>query len=1238
MHDLGLTQLLDRDIKILSELLRSVSPRKSFSNHVNISSNYEDIKVTYERQKHRLEIMTEVEGSMSMKSYRRRLAASPRVRKNLIRQIESDVERDEDKNRTPAEIIQDVLACIKDRNEESATRVDKLNSLVRLIKNHERLKYTYPAKPFLYGLRFCVSDPVKEVRIAGYRALRYLIADTETLKQITDLHYDIFIMRSLAKDPKLFNDEREQVLKLLRTFSDVPGGTKLIPLGVMRAIVSIAEQPDEKLRNICLETLAEIMIREPKIVTSCGGMRVLLQALIDGPVELAEYLIMALLYVIDTPDSRECIRPGVDLEIVLSGFTDACNKGSKFEQQVRASSRAISVLLKSWTGIIYLCRDNKQAIKSIVESLRITSDETREIMLDMFFDIFRIKAPNWYPNFLSGKRITVYGNPEQKDNNIGEPPPSSINVHDRLNLLDHHLVVLLDIFMDSGLLDALVEIIEDKNQHVARKATLFIGEILQLSNRLLSVSRSIRIQSLPRLFSLATKFDDEIVRHSATAALSHIDNLNRTRNRLQINSVDNDSSLNPRSRNARQVENVKIKMGMQIDDKHFVSLLMESQVLSTKDGKKWDFETMMELLQGPLLNPRRLEEAIRSKFVKRLIGFFRPTSRRFSEIEKTSENEIFVTLGCTLVSTLLACSDGVRYLESNKFLRQIADGLNQLDPINGTSESEPLFSKERINNTLTSGYFTILGYFSKYKEGVRLLEKFKIFNTFYHLSELRSREDLIKAIITNLDYSLDGHPRILLSKVMTSGYKRVRLYATKHLGLILRTSSKKFNEWGIQLLITQLYDPAMEVCQMAVRVLEETCNHKENIESLVMLRPSLDHLGEVGNPLLLRFLSTSIGFKYLSEFDYVEREMDEWFQSRNQYYVTQLEVMLSTALKLGGGDNRFDDDDKMQPFDGISPPHFYGELAKTNEGCQLLREKGHFREFAKFVRAHKLESRDASGIAKLKSVLWTVGNIGSSKSGLQFLEEEDIIKDIVFIAENSSVLSLKGTCYFVLGLITKTASGIEMLEDLGWECVYDANTGIGTGLCIPVNSQAFLSFPKWKYTGFESALDTPSKPIVPCSSVERNLFKAMANLTNRILSNAGSRSLSKIRSQHPEVFTNLSTYYKAIQMLSTYHYRLPSRRLISELFDVDFTSEALEELDRLVEVQQNDELNGISDENSEDGNAEDIQQNDKKFTRTHRGSDGVIAVMSEDQNDINAEETVPKQALSPVLVIKGFRI
>lgn len=33
-----------------------------------------------------------------------------------------------------------------------------------------------------------------------------------------------------------------------------------------------------------------------------------------------------------------------------------------------------------------------------------------------------------------------------------------------------------------------------------------------------------------------------------------------------------------------------------------------------------------------------------------------------------------------------------------------------------------------------------------------LLEKFKLFTAFYHLTELRSREDLLKGIIENLDY------------------------------------------------------------------------------------------------------------------------------------------------------------------------------------------------------------------------------------------------------------------------------------------------------------------------------------------------------------------------------------------------------------------------------------------------------------------------------------------------------
>jgi len=65
----------------------------------------------------------------------------------------------------------------------------------------------------------------------------------------------------------------------------------------------------------------------------------------------------------------------------------------------------------------------------------------------------------------------------------------------------------------------------------------------------------------------------------------------------------------------------------------------------------------------------------------------------------------------------------------------------------------------------------MLGTLSMYKEGVeyvsfvflpaitetlvfRLMEQFKVFTALYHICELRSREDLVKGIIQNLNYSL----------------------------------------------------------------------------------------------------------------------------------------------------------------------------------------------------------------------------------------------------------------------------------------------------------------------------------------------------------------------------------------------------------------------------------------------------------------------------------------------------
>lgn len=56
----------------------------------------------------------------------------------------------------------------------------------------------------------------------------------------------------------------------------------------------------------------------------------------------------------------------------------------------------------------------------------------------------------------------------------------------------------------------------------------------------------------------------------------------------------------------------------------------------------------------------------------------------------------------------------------------------------------------------------------------------------------------------------------------------------------------------------------------------------------------------------------------------------------------------------------------------MTPPHFFGELTKTPEGCRYLREKGLVAEFAEVVRLHGMECGDQVVMTNVKSVLWAL--------------------------------------------------------------------------------------------------------------------------------------------------------------------------------------------------------------------------------------------------------------------------
>lgn len=517
----------------------------------------------------------------------------------------------------------------------------------------------------------------------------------------------------------------------------------------------------------------------------------------------------------------------------------------------------------------------------------------------------------------------------------------------------------------------------------------------------------------------------------------------------------------------------------------------------------------------------------------------------------------------------------------------------------GLTAQSPMFSQLRLSETLCSGYFAMIGTLSGDPKGLQMLDRWRMINMMYHIIDLKQRPDLIKLLLSNFDYSLHGHPRVLLSKALTAGSKDVRIHSTNVLRKYSSRSSSRAipiqgvgdSKWAIQLLVTQLYDPEVEVCATSIRILEEACNRREYLEYIVECRPALDHLGEIGAPLLLRFLSTSIGYHYLDGLDYISNEMDDWFLGRNDTYVNVIEAVLARAFGdfQDEASNRLSiDEDPWEPEktenDAHVPPHFYRELARTEEGCKLLREKGHFEEFAATIRDQGMQTADPEIVLKVKGCLWAVGNVGSMELGAPFLEESDVVEQIVKIAENHEIMSLRGTAFFVLGLLSRSIHGLEILSEHGW----DSNTttmGESLGLCIPNKLGKFFSYTPWKHEKApEIALDDCQKAAVAAATkdndiINQRILELIIDLGNTVLTKRAISELTHIKQKRVPGFKQPRLFRKIMTILECHNFRLPIRRFVIDLFDKNV-------MRQIVLDEESSEENLDSDDDGSQGGTE----------------------------------------------------
>jgi len=1079
---------------------------------------------------------------------------------------------------SPSYILAEILQALEAADLPSDYYVNHANELVELFKRHPTLKYDLAWSIFGLRMQVLLLSDSREVVASGYRLLRYAITDRKSLQTIRSLHTDYLVILSLVKESKA-RVEREQALKFVRAFLDVKGGTKEIHRSVVRVLVAVADHSDDQLRSIACLTLAEILLKDPEVVVEAGGITVLSESMGNGAYHAPETLITPFMHLMDLPARRGMLRNGFEFSSAFASFTEPYNSHGH-EERLKASSRVIAGMFKSWSGLMTLSLHDFLPVRSVVSSLYISTASVRNAVTDLIADILRIQFPSWASSFIGGRRLTTYGrvtnlradDASREGNSHGEEDPQ------KRNLVEHFIAVVLAILLRQGLLRALMHAESSSpSVQLRKKTSLLLAKVLKMAGDLLPSTWSAELQVMPGLFSSAIDFHTE-GRVQATATVYEVDRVNRTLYRSvagqasQIQTKEDGSAARTRAASKSQVE-------ASMDEAQFRQKMLDTGVLNTVNYNKWNWSLIQSLIDGPMQNPKRLDEATRiTKFVHRLLGFLRPFKFRFSDAPNTKVNQRYVRAGCSLVKTLLQTPDSAKYLADNKLIPQIAECLAQKDPMSGITSTAPLFSPERLSETLVGGYFAFLGVLCSDGKGLQILERWRIINMLYHIVELRDRDDLIMTLLTNLDYTLDSHPRIILAKAMIAGSKNMRMAATKILRKYAmmpiepQTVGGGAAEWSVKLLVSQLYDPEIEVCEVAIKILEEACDNIRSLEYVVKCRPALDHLGEIGAPLLLRFLSTSVGYHYLDGLDYITKEMDDWFLGRNDSYVTLVEASLARALADVPEKPQSTFEDSIEPRNyGHVPPHFYRELSRTAEGCELLKAKGHFEEFAATIQDFATESEDCETILKVKGCLWAVGNVGSMELGAPFLENTDVVKYVVQIAETSEVMTLRGTAFFVLGLISRSLHGQEILAEYGWDGTVNV-LGESLGYSLPLDFNKLFSLKPFANLGTHAtigsstiatrtrtrtrsnqqqpkalALATDPRATDPANTA---ILASIAKLGNSVLTNkaVGELNALKHRKKAPG-FASDVVFKRALDVLSGHRFGVQQWRFVIDLFE-----------------------------------------------------------------------------------------
>lgn len=854
-------------------------------------------------------------------------------------------------------------------------RKSKLESTGRLcheLKTDPMQLDAFPVERIMKCMRKLVCDPDTSTRAGALRVVRYAICSSNGVKQFVEATLSVFVVRSMEREQKLLA-ERVQAMKVIRRVMEIDATQ--MPRSLVASIVSIASHKDDNMRRVCLETLRELALSNIDIVAAANGVKVLVDAILEPSFQdLADSLLLTLLMILNEPATRRFIEPFMDSQILLAPFTDTdLPAGNERRQRWMASRNAVVTMMRSWTGIVVLT-SNPQGLQSLIQLLvRPVGDDVQKAVLSTICEIFFKRTPFDKPaGTADAADVVSTAIPISVSSAEFMPVTSQHNLLDNYTVIIllamiHcgilNALITLGTSTNRALAEPAIDLLSDilrmssrllPDQHCAQllalprlvsatslttTTTQTLGDhaksLLERVQREKSIRASEMLAELASAIgassgSIATQgvslvsyggsgvngvqLASELLRDTnRPSSLLLYRNMGPATN-FSSNTLRRSAGVGRENLTSREqmIQALKLSMDAQLDDATFKDMLHNrSRVLFDKNWTKWNWDIISELLEGPLTNPQRLSEAMKTKFFKRLSGFFRcdPGNKGyFSQLAWIPDFVPFLRPACQMYTLLLNHPEGLLFLKTDRrgqLLTEISAALElEARPEAAIVESHigalkaRMFSPEYCSRRMLREYFTLLGLMSSSKEGLKMMEQSNLFQRLYVMGTTKGHDFLCRLILANLDYSVDGSSRKLLQSWMLEGSKSLRLYATCLLRALLRSEVADFAKWGIDALVTQLTQEE-EVAKAALSVLEEAAETEECLQAMIMKRPVrlLQLRDKRAESLLLKFLSLPEGLAFLKECgDWIPQMLSAWRREKFISYVQSVENALFRGL------------------------------------------------------------------------------------------------------------------------------------------------------------------------------------------------------------------------------------------------------------------------------------------------------------------------------------------------------